>query len=287
MTQKRRAANKIGPTATFTEDMKATIKKDQFLANSKNKDQFIQMLRQKLDQNGCSTLQAEGDADVLIAKTAVKLSESQATTLVGDDTDLLILLLYHYDPQSRELFFRPEPRQNTRSRTWAIKEVKGALGEKLCGNLLFLHSFLGCDTTSRVYGLGKGIVVKKFKESQFFQLQASVFNDVDKSVKEIAKAGEEALVSLYNGKPGQKLDDLRFQKYCEKVASRKAQLQPQNLPPTSAAIRYHSMRVYYQVRQWKSDGNTDIEQALRWGWKIEGNELIPLMTDRPVAPEAL
>ena len=287
MTQKRRSGNKIASTVTFTEDMKATIKKEQFLANGKNKEQLIQMLRQKLNQNGCSTLQAEGDAEVLIAKTAVKLSETRCTTLVGDETDLLVLLLFYYDIKNCELFFKPEPKPNTRSRTWSIKLSKKILGEELCNSILFLHSFLGCDTTSRVFGIGKGIAVKKFKDSQFLQDQASVFNSVETSVEEIAKAGENALVCLYNGKPHEKLDELRYRKYCEKLASKKAQVQPQSLPPTSAALRYHSMRVYLQIRQWKDDGCTDTKEAQRWGWKEGQGQLIPVMSDRPVAPEAL
>ena len=45
------------------------------------------------------------------------------------------------------------------------------------------------------------------------------------------------------------LDRLRYQRYYEELATKGSQLQPQNLPPTSAAARYHSLRVYLRVKQ--------------------------------------
>ena len=66
-------------------------------------------------------------------------------------------------------------------------------------------------------------------------------------------AGENALVSLYRGKPGEKLDGMRYQHYCEKLATNISQIQAQNLPQTSAAAQHHSLRVYLQVKQWKGE----------------------------------
>ena len=76
--------------------MKVAIKKEQFLANAKNKQQLIEMLRQRLAKKGCTTNQADGDADVLIVQIAVKTFESKHITLLGDDTDLIVLLCYYY-----------------------------------------------------------------------------------------------------------------------------------------------------------------------------------------------
>ena len=43
---------------------------------------------------GCMIIQAEGDADVDIAKAAVNIANAHSTTLIVEDTDLLILLLH-------------------------------------------------------------------------------------------------------------------------------------------------------------------------------------------------
>ena len=53
----------------------------------------------------CQTKHARVDADVLIVKTAIASASTANTVLVGDDTDLLILLCYHAPlDSSHEIF---------------------------------------------------------------------------------------------------------------------------------------------------------------------------------------
>ena len=47
------------------------FKKYVFLSNPQNKRNFIKFLSRKLQDNAIKTLNADGDADLLIAKTAV------------------------------------------------------------------------------------------------------------------------------------------------------------------------------------------------------------------------
>ena len=140
--------------------------------------------------------------------------------LVGDDTDLLILLCFHTPiDSSHEIFFKPEPKSGTHKlpRCWNIKHTKGA---RVFENILFGHALLGCDTTSRVFGIGKGVALKQLRNSEDFNIQAEVFNRRSVTTEEIAIAGESALVSLYSGsKKGDTLDQLRLQKFCQKVGS--------------------------------------------------------------------
>ena len=96
--------------------MIAKLKKEEFLANKENKQRFICLLRNKLQQSGCSTIHAEGDADLLIVQTAIQSSRSITTVLVGDDTDLLVLLCHHAEMNTNELFFKPEPKQRSKTR---------------------------------------------------------------------------------------------------------------------------------------------------------------------------
>ena len=127
--------------------------------------------------------------------------------------------------------------------------MKSVLGTRVCENILFAH---GCDTTSRVFGIGKGAALKQLRSSENFHVQAEVFNGRSVTAEEIAYAGERALVSLYSGsREGDTLDQLRLQKFCQKVRSSSSYIQPQTLPPTSAAARYFSFRVYHQVQAWR------------------------------------
>ena len=69
-----------------------------------------------------------------------------------------------------------------------------------------------------------------------------MFNRRSITTEEIAIAGERALVSLYSGsKKGDTLDQLRLQKFCQKLGSSSSYVHPQTLPPTSAAARYMSI----------------------------------------------
>ena len=155
-------------------------KKEEFLAYEANKQLFIHFLSDKLKRAGCLTDQAKQDADLLIVRTAVTAARTKDTVLVGDDTDLLVLLLYHVEMNAHELFFAPEPKQSSKkNRVWCIKQTETLLGP------------MGCDTTSRLYGLGKGIAMKKIKNDVLFQQQAKVFSstrEIKKNV--IIEAGE-------------------------------------------------------------------------------------------------
>ena len=244
------------------------------------------MLSSYIQKANCQTYHSQADADLLIVQKAVESARNVNTVLVGDDTDLLILLCYYTEMDAHDLFFQPEPRANsTRRRVWNIKVLKEKLGQDVCNNILFIHAILGCDTSSRVHGIGKGASLKKFLVSHHFRNQAQVFNIPSASKKDVVAAGEKALVYLYNGKSDEGLDSLRYRRYCEKLATNTSQVQPQSLPPTPAAAMYHSLRVYFQVQQWKGVGETMSTEE--WGWKACDGVFLPVMTHLPPAPEAL
>ncbi len=61
-----------GNAVTFTANMPITMKKEQFLANRQNKQQFIFMLSEALQKKNCETHHASGDADLLIVLKAIQ-----------------------------------------------------------------------------------------------------------------------------------------------------------------------------------------------------------------------
>ena len=67
--------------------------------------------------------------------------------------------------------------------------------------------------TSRLFGIGKAAVLKKFKTNA-----AKVLESFSATPEVIESAGETALVVMYNGKKNQSLNELRLSRYCEKVA---------------------------------------------------------------------
>ena len=54
------------------------------------------MLSEISEAIGCQVIHATGDADLLIAQTAVSVTADNITVVVAGDTDVLILLCYHH-----------------------------------------------------------------------------------------------------------------------------------------------------------------------------------------------
>ena len=71
MTHLRQSKGKTGATVVVTAIIATTMKKDQFLANQKNKQQLIFMLSTELENSNCKTYHAPEDTDLLTVQKAV------------------------------------------------------------------------------------------------------------------------------------------------------------------------------------------------------------------------
>ena len=104
--------------------MALTTTKEEFLSNKENKQRFIFMLGEELSQIGCTVFHDTGDADCLIVKKTMESAAENNVVLVGDDTDLLILLLHQQYEDKHDVYFAPEPKK---------KELESAdLGSERC-----------------------------------------------------------------------------------------------------------------------------------------------------------
>ena len=102
----------------------------------------------------------------------------------------------------------PKP-STKKDRIWNIKTTRNELGANIYDIVLFVHAILGFNTTSRLYGLGKALSLKRITSSSFFRDKARQFSKQDATIDEVVDAGDAALVCLYNGKDGDNLDTLR------------------------------------------------------------------------------
>ena len=188
---------------------------------------------------------------------------------------------------AHDLFFASEPKQgSSKYKIWCIQQSKELFVIDVCNNILFIHAILGCDTTYRLSGLGKGLALKKFKSNVLFRQQADVFSSSWPVVKnDIVVAGENALVCLYGGASDKGLNILRYKSFCEKVAKSTSHLEPQTLLPNAAAAEYHNLRVYCQIMDWK--GMARDMKPEEWGWHNDNQKFIPIQMDQPAAPSKL
>ena len=232
--------------------MKLQLKRDDFISNKENKQRFLDLLGEHLALRGCEIAHATGDADVpIIIQAAVTVPYTCEAVLVGDDPDLLVLLIHLADGNKHTISFRPEPNKGGAIRCIGVSSIRNKLGENICGNIIFVHAFLGCGTTSRLFGIGKAAGLKLVKEKETFREQAEVFRSVNSSKDQVIAAGEKAMTIVQKGKLNDHLDTMRYQRFQELVTTRKKSIHPNMLPPTSAATKYHSLRVFHQVQQWQ------------------------------------
>ena len=240
----------FGTKVSFTETTPFRSKKEAFLANSENKQNFILMLRRILDSNGIETKKAPSDADLLPTTTDVQSSITRPTIILGEDTDLLILLLYYYECGSMQLIFRPNHDKKTvKSKIWDIGKTTCLLGQKTCKVISVIRAISGCDTTSKLYGVGKRAALKKFMDSQTLKELRDVFLKISQ-MEDIIKSGERIITNLYGGVPSESRNVLGYKKFATKVVTSKEVIQIHALPPTSKAAVYHDLRVYYQNQIW-------------------------------------
>ena len=246
-THLRRTGDCVGVAMLFASGMMIKSKKDEFLNNKANKQRFIHYLSDNLEIAGCNVDHAKDDADVLIVLTAVASARQKETVLIGDDTDLLVLLLHHAEMDAHEVFLKSEPKKSAQqNKIWCIRQSKQLLGPDVCDHIFFIHAILGCDVTSRLFGLRKGLTVKRIESDFQFRQQAKVFNQIGQAIEVIIVAGERALVSLYGALKEEGLDVLRYGRFCDKISKGTSHVETRTLPPTSAAIcnTYNTLTVH-------------------------------------------
>ena len=276
----RRTGGRMGAEVLVRGDLLMNTKKQQFLLNQQNKQKFIYLMDAHLHASGIETLHAPADADFLIVNTAVRMASEYNTIVIGEDTDLLVLLCYHADIVNNQLFL-----QGRNGKFVNIPAVQDSLGKEICSNLLFIHAVLGCDTVSKPSGLGKPSATKMFKQNELFRKCAIVFNAMPDNVSnlDVIKAGEEAMLCLYHADPKKitSLNELRMKQFLDKTSNTSVPINPKSLPPTEDACKYHSLRVYHQILTWKGIP----ADPLDFGWEKKGSFLYPITTRHPAAPD--
>ena len=108
ITHHRRLGQKVHPVVSFSAKTELAGKREDFLSRNSNKQGLIDLISCELKKGGCQVINSPGDADVDIAKAAVEASHHHSTTLIGEDTDPLILLLYYVQSEGKDLCFRSD-----------------------------------------------------------------------------------------------------------------------------------------------------------------------------------
>ena len=92
---------------------------------------------------------AEGDSNYKICTVACRSAQTKPTGVNAKDTDIFQLLIHHADPSD----YYENMHMITSRHTVCIFTPKINLDPELFYDLLPLHAWSACDTTSRPYGI--------------------------------------------------------------------------------------------------------------------------------------
>jgi hypothetical protein len=203
--------------------MVAHVSQQVFLSNSENKAAFIDLVTATCRANGLKVSQAEGDADTLLVSEALAVArKGDAVSVVADDTDILVMLVYHWNPQLSDVYLRRESRGQFTGHIVSIQSVVKTVGSNLVSRLLVIHALSGCDTTSSVFGHGKTEAMKKLTGSELDSFFAVMSNPLS-GAAEVGEAGCKLLVALCGGRVGvDSLDRMRHLTYMKLCSTRKS-----------------------------------------------------------------
>ena len=162
------------------------MSQQEFLGNTANKVRFIALLTSHLEAAGCEVHHASG-CEVHHVLTALDVADTcAASVLVGEDTDLLILLTVLSDPEKDIKMLMPG-RKGHPDKVYSSATPRSALGG-MVDSLLFVHAATGCDTTSAVYRKGKRVPFRKLQAQPALCTAVQVFNDPHASKNAVAAA---------------------------------------------------------------------------------------------------
>ena len=287
ITHQMRKSGRPGVKIVVEESTQISTTKDEFFLHDENKQALIDILGPHLRHHGHLVLNARDDADCMLVRTAIEAAGTMPTVLVGDDTDLLCLLVYHgYRRELHQLALKTSVKEKADDapRVWNIQKLQERLGEDIIMRLLFVHAFSGCDTTSRFFNTSKGSIMKLLDNKQF-QKAADVFMQPSSTQANVTDAGEKAVIILYDGVQTKhtSLTTLRSEKYRNRTSTSKTFVRSCGMPPTSSAAKQHSLRVRLQIMVWLGHPLNPKD----WGWQLKDNKYCPKYTDKQPGPDSL
>ena len=167
-----------------------------------------------------------------------------------------------------------------------INRIQEVLGHELCSQLMFIHAMTGSDTTSRIFGIGKKTAFQKLaKGDPLIRSCAIAFTIPNQTTEVIDNLGCQVMAVLFGGKGTDSLATMRYNTFSKKVVSASSFVTPERLPPTESAIKLRCRGAYYQVMVWA--GKDEGMDPMNWGWILQDNRLVPLMSTMNAAPDNL
>ena len=169
-----------------------------------------------------------------------------------------------------------------------LQPIYDGLGPQKAAALINWHALTGCDQTGHTHEKGKKGRFTVFLASSPAVLSAmSCLGVGQEPSTEVYKGCEEFLCTLFCP---QKLSIVHAK---DVIWHMFKQLKPDQrvdkLPPTPGAWKEHIRRAHVQASIWSQDLvlNPECPNPLQLGWCQQGDRLMPVMSEDPLAPDSV
>ena len=235
------------------------------------------------DMSHLDSEQEEADTKLLLHSLDVTNSGATSIHICSPDTDVFVLSLRRYHDLCQDTSFVTGT--GTKHRVIPLKPIVQAIGESKVAALPAFHALTGADNTGSLAGKGNLTCGKAFKAADHDIIKAMTDLGTNKTPSEVTLAGVEKFVcKIYQLQTSiSKVSDLRWWLF------KKKQEQSERLPPTPDALRQATLRAHYQLMVWNSDtvANPELPSPDGYGWKLDDEEWVPIMTEQLPAPNAV
>ena len=177
---KRRQSGKVSASIVIAEN--AHVHRDQqaFFSNEKNKTNFVSLLTTHLWGTGHQV--EEAVVMQIHSLYPVRLNSLGMVTVVAEDTDVLIMLVYHWRNCMEDIFIRKESRLSTPGEIISMKDATSSIPVVTQRHILLIHAWSGCDTTSATFGHGKMYLMKMLNRVPEVQNLSTIVSDQDETI---------------------------------------------------------------------------------------------------------
>ena len=225
------------------------------------------------------------EADTKLVLHAIEATSNGASSIeiCSPDTDVFVLALRYFPDLCDGTTFVTGTGEKRRS--IPLKPIYDALGPCKATALPGLHALSGADVTGSFAGKGKLAFWKAFKCAS--DEVVSALSNLGKCLypsEDIFCGMEELICQVYHpDTPVKKVEKVRWWLFA------KRQAQAERLPPTQDALRPAILRAHYQSMIWNqaNTANPDIPSPADYGWKLEEERWVPVMTLQLPAPQSV
>ena len=192
------------------------------------------------------------------------------------DTDVLVLLLAHYDKMGCTTLLM-KAGTSKHPKYIPVHDIRRQVTIDQVSSILAFHAITGCDSVSQLSGHSKKTAWRVFQHhhSNLSHLGKGQFTE------NISKSAEKFICHIYGEPEANTCDEARVKLFCIGRAQ-------EALPPTSDAARFHIMRSHYQASIWIQAHvpSPVLPTVTDMGWDRKDGQLVPRLLSLPPIPKA-